>query len=303
MSRFTPVNMQLPNRNEIFWKYYAQVVDILFDGKMPNCTDSATIEKPANKLGSLAGEKPQKAFVDEIVNYMASISIFESQLQQMITAANKAALSLEYDFNKPLSQPTISTVKLVGSSRPFGPTICPAKPGAAEPGVVATKRYTATVNLGAAFYNSPPTGVPGASAFRDAQAGAELDAAFCTTSRNWVRSFFGNSTTGLTYYYQDQVSPSILKVTPSAPVAGITIVGLASTTSQVFAKKGPINFIQLKYGLGFGKNVKFPIAVSWSNRTDLITHALWSAQFGVSYDFSSLFGSPNTPSTTSGGSR
>ena len=62
----------------------------------------------------------------------------------------------------------------------------------------------------------------------------------------------------------------------------------------LFTKKGPINFVQLKYGLGFGKNVKFPIAVSWSNRTDLITHALWSAQFGVTYDFSSLLNSSSS---------
>jgi hypothetical protein len=46
--------------------------------------------------------------------------------------------------------------------------------------------------------------------------------------------------------------------------------------------------------------VKFPIAVSWSNRTDLITHSLWSAQFGVSYDFSSLLNSSSSTDTSSG---
>jgi hypothetical protein len=59
----------------------------------------------------------------------------------------------------------------------------------------------------------------------------------------------------------------------------------------VFTRKGNISFVQLKYGFGTGTNVKFPIAVSWSNRSELIAHPTWGAQFGVSYDFSSLLGS------------
>jgi hypothetical protein len=163
---------------------------------------------------------------------------------------------------------------------------------------VAVNRFTGTINVGGNFYNSTPSSVPGASAFRDLQAGTEMDLAFCTSAISIIGSFLGNSTLGLTYYYQDQVSPSILKVTPGMPLSGISIVGLDSSTSSVFTKKGPINFVQLKYGLGTGKNVKFPIAVSWSNRTDLITHSLWSAQFGVSYDFSSLLNSSGSTSTS-----
>jgi hypothetical protein len=36
-------------------------------------------------------------------------------------------------------------------------------------------------------------------------------------------------------------------------------------------------------------SVRFPIAVSWSNRTELITKPAWRAQIGVSYDLDSLF--------------
>ncbi|MFZ0639840.1 MAG: hypothetical protein WAN33_01335 [Candidatus Acidiferrales bacterium] len=299
MSRFTQENMASGNRNQIFFRYYAQVVGVLFDGSTPDCTDSAPIATLTDP-GALAAQAPQKRFIGLIVAYMASVSVFESELTQMLTAATKPALSLEYDFKKPLNQPTTSTIKLVGS-RTFGANICAKTAEVDSSNTVATKRFTGTINLGGEFYDSTPSGVPGAGAFRDAQAGSEIDVAFCTATKNWIESFFGNSTIGLTYYYQDQVSPSILKVTPSTPVSGITIVGLASTTSQVFAQKGPISFIQLKYGFGVGKNVKFPIAVSWSNRTDLITHSLWSAQFGVSYDFSSLFGSSNSSPTSPGG--
>jgi hypothetical protein len=164
-------------------------------------------------------------------------------------------------------------------------------------------QLTLTLNAGGNFYNSAPSSVPGAGAFRDAQVGAELDYAVCTSSANPIWSFMANATFGLAYYYQDQVSPSILKVTPGMSVSGINIVGLASTTSSVFSKKGPINFAQFKYGLGTGKNVKFPIAFSYSNRTDLITKPLWSAQFGVSYDFSSLLNSSSSSNTSAADSK
>jgi hypothetical protein len=199
-----------------------------------------------------------------------------------------------------VSQPTTSTLKLIGS-KSFGKNICQKASGAggkakssSEDANTATNPYTVTLNVAGNLYNSAPSDVPGSGTFRDLQAGVDLDRAFCTSTAKWIGSFLGNSTVGLTYYYQDQVSPSILKVTPGSPLPGISIIGLSSSATQVFTKKGPINFVQVKYGLGTGKNVKFPIAFSWSNRTDLITHSLWSAQFGVSYDFSSLLGSSNS---------
>src|ERR1700723_2371362 len=300
LRRFTKDNLSnSAAAKSYFNKYYKQIVGILFNGDPPNCSDSAPEISTLPDPGTLAAEKPQKTLINAVDTYIASASIFEAQLGQMLRAAAAPALSFEYDFNKPLNQPTTSTIKLIGSES-FGPKICGKKTpqdssGSADSGAkTAINRYTATLNVAGNFYNSTPSAVPGAGAFRDFQAGTEFDVGFCTTSKNWIASFLGNSTLGTTYYYQDQVSPSILNVTPGAPVSGITIVGLSPSTSTVFAKKGPITFVQLKYGLGVGKNVKFPIAISWSNRTDLITHSLWSAQFGVSYDFSSLFGSSNS---------
>jgi hypothetical protein len=281
--------------NSYFNKYYKQIVGILFNGDAVDCSPSAPEVSSLPDPGKLAGETAQKTLISAVEKYMASASIFEAQLDKVLLGANAPALSFEYDFNKPVNQPTTSTLKLIGS-KSFGPRICKKKPGALSDAASTQKaaenqRFTGTLNVAGDFYNATPSGVPGAGAFRALQAGTEFDVAFCTSTVNWIGSFLGNSTLGLTYYYQDQVSPSILKVTPGAPLSGISITGLDPSTSKVFAKKGPINFVQLKYGLGVGKNVKFPIAISWSNRTDLITHSLWSAQFGVSYDFSSLFGS------------
>jgi len=287
---------------ELVAKYYSQVVRVLFYNSTPDCSPSATPLKAEDATVPTTLTPWQQSIVKAAEDYMASMSRFGAQLDQMLRSAATPVLSFEYDINTPTNQPTTSTYKLVGN-KAFGSKICTknakTKKGS-DSSTVAVNRFTETINIAGNLYNSAPTNVPGAGTFRDLQAGTETDIAFCTSTARVIGSFLGNSTLGLTYYYQDQKSPSILKVTPGMPLPGINITGLASTTSTVFATKGPINFVQLKYGLGTGKNVKFPIAVSWSNRTDLITHSLWSAQFGVSYDFSSLLNSSSSTDTSSG---
>jgi hypothetical protein len=311
-----------------FAKYYAQIVDILFkkSPEPPNCSAGQDRQFIPAKVQAGNLQTWQKDLVDKYANYVASLSLFEALLDKAVLAAAKPALALEYDYNTPVNQPTTSTVKLVYSQaglqkmcgardkKPPSKSAVQAVTSAPATDKDSSKKkakctsstdstcinqLTGTLNAGGNFYNSTPSNVPGAQTFRDVQVGAEVDWAFCTSAINVIGSFLGNSTLGLTYYYQDQTSPSILKVTPGMPVSGINIVGLASTTSSVFATKGPINFVQLKYGLGTGKNVKFPIAFSYSNRTDLITKQLWSAQFGVSYDFSSLLNSSSSSNSNS----
>jgi hypothetical protein len=68
-------------------------------------------------------------------------------------------------------------------------------------------QLTGTLNVGGNFYNSPPSAVPGAKAFRDAQVGTEVDWAFCTSSSSPVLSLFGNSTLGFVYYYSGPGEP------------------------------------------------------------------------------------------------
>jgi hypothetical protein len=331
VTQFTPDHLSdAAAQNGQFNKYWVQIVDVFFASTPVHC-DANAQQTPQDHIAALRPTSAQRDqwttylasntlpadtstdsykkymlikgrldLINAVDDYLAAVSIFEAQSDQLLKAA-APALSLEYDYNTPVNKPTTSTAKLVFSYAWWKETCKSAKGGGKDTNAANTiNRLTSTINAGGNFYNSPPSSVPGASAFRDAQAGTELDYAICNSKTNPILSWLGNATFGLTYYYQDQKSPSILKVTPGMPLPGITITGLASTTSTVFATKGPINFVQLKYGLGTGKNVKFPIAVSWSNRTDLITHSLWSAQFGVSYDFSSLLNSSSTTDTSSG---
>jgi hypothetical protein len=59
----------------------------------------------------------------------------------------------------------------------------------------------------------------------------------------------------------------------------------------VFATKGHIQVGQVRLVLGPEKSsARFPISISYSNRTELIDRPAWRGQVGVSYDFDSLFG-------------
>jgi hypothetical protein len=319
-------------RNQQFFKYWAQIVEVSFGSGQVSCLDnvSVTTQDQINKnrptmakretwkkqitgppaLDKTSAEyKIKQGWLDLIAavdDYLAAVQVFEAQADKMVLAS-PSALSVEYDYNTPVNQPTTSTVKLLYSytgsksqcQDKSNHDAASKKEGSRnKKAVPILDRLTTTVNVGGNFYNSAPSTVPGAGAFRDAQVGSEVDYAVCPSTKQPILSFFANGTVALTYYYQDQVSPSILKVASAGmPLPGINITGLSSSATQVFTKKGPINFVQLKYGFGVGKNVKFPIAVSWSNRSDLITHPTWSAQFGVSYDFSSLLNSSSAGST------
>lgn len=277
-----------------FAKYYTQIVGILFEGKRAStCSPSDPIV--AIDSGPTASLTPeQEALAKDLGTYMGTASVFEANFDQaLLSAISTPVISLEYDFNTPQNQPSNSTLKvIVGKS--FGKAKCTGpqdSTGASE--FEIPDPWTITVNAGTSLYNSTPSSsIPGASIWRDFQAGAEIDYAVCTS--RYLGEKFGDSTLGLAYYYQDQTSPSILNVTPGTPLTGISFVGLPTSATQVFTKKGPINVAQFKYGFGVGKSVSFPIAVGWSNRTELITHAIWGVQFGVSYDLSSLLGSGGT---------
>ena len=195
--------------------------------------------------------------------YLVSLNTFFEGLR------GTPVLSLEYDYNTPASQPSNSTVRLIGQ--------------------LSKKNWTGTLNAAGSFYNSTPSpAIPGASRVRDFQVAAEGNYNFGKEGTS--NPIFGNSTASLAYYYQDQTSPAILNVTPGQPVNGITFTGLPSTATQVYAKKGVINIGQAKFTLNpANSGITFPVSVTWSNRTELVTKPTWRGQIGISYDLDSLF--------------
>ncbi len=184
--------------------------------------------------------------------------------------ANQPVITFEFDNNRPTNEESYSTITGI-FDKGFG-------------------RYNLVANGGFQFYDSTPvTTVPGVGRIRAAQFAAELD-------RNLGNlAVLGSTGLSAAFYYQDQKSPSILNVTPTNPVPGVTFVGLPSSSTQVFGQKGNIVLGQLKLVLGPGSSsVRIPFAVSYSNRTELITKPTWRAQVGITYDFDSLFAAGNS---------
>lgn len=196
--------------------------------------------------------------------YLASLNTFFEGLR------GTPVLSMEYDYNTPASQPSNSTIRLIGQ--------------------YSKSNWTGTLNAAGSFYNSTPSSaIPGASRVRDFQVAAETTYNF--GKGKTPNPIFGNSTGSLAYYYQDQTSPAILNVTPGQPVTGITFTGLPSTATQVYAARGVINIGQAKFTLNpANSGFNIPVSVTWSNRTELVTSPAWKGQIGISYDLDSLFG-------------
>jgi hypothetical protein len=156
--------------------------------------------------------------------------------------------------------------------------------------------WSLTVTGTADIYNGePPSSVPSASHLRDIQAGTEISYLFSPSANSSaLRSFIGPITAAAAYSYQDQTSPAIL----TGPALS-DFTGLPSSTTSAYAKRGVIHLGQLRLGFGTGSNTTFPLAFTYSNRTELITHPVWGVQFGVTYNMTSLFTSSGT--TKAGG--
>jgi len=144
-------------------------------------------------------------------------------------------------------------------------------------------------NIGVTFYDSVPADAPpGTDKYRDAQIALQLDRGLGEAS------IIGPATFSFALYYQYQREPALLQVDPSNPTAGVIFIGLPDAAKTVFAKKGDIRLAQAKLSFApDGSNVKIPVSVTYSNRTELIDKPAWRAQVGVSYDFDSLFALAN----------
>jgi hypothetical protein len=222
-------------------------------------------------LSAPATEVCRGNLLKDVEQYASFVNAYKASVNLFVEKLRKAPLlSFEYDYNRPASEPTNSTFRLVGQSI-FG--------GA-----------TATLNTAASIYNAAPSSsIPGASRLRDIQAAAEMAYDFSKAKRS---NILGHSTASVAYYFQDQTSPAILNVTPGQPVSGIIITGLPSSAKQLYAQKGDISIAQGKFTYTPGaSSISLPISVTWSNRTELVTNSIWRGQVGISYDFDSLFGS------------
>jgi hypothetical protein len=184
----------------------------------------------------------------------------------IIADLQKPVATLQYDYKRPADHPPTSTLRMIFDK------------GLGD-------GWSFAANAAVEFYDQKPASdIPGAGRVRDAQAGIQFQKDLGTVKLLGAAALAG------TYYYQRQISPSILDVTPGTPLEGISLIGLPSTAKQVFSTKGDIHVVQARLVLGpSGSSARFPFSITYSNRTELIAKPTWRAQIGVSYDFDSLF--------------
>jgi hypothetical protein len=271
---------------------------------------------------------------DDAVRHLRTFyeTILEAKTYDLLQAGvTKPEYAFEYDLNTPQNKPSYSSVKATvnwqfGKSTAKTPTDDETKFSAPQKAVREFAREEAnkigdkspsltastakqgstqakqlakdtapplsiTITGTADIYNSEPSSsIPSASHLRDIQAGAEIA---YVSSPFGKTSVLGKSLGALTlaaaYSYEDQTSPAIL----TGP-ALTDFTGLPSSTTAAYAKRGVIHLGQVRLGFGTGKNLTFPLAFTYSNRTELITHPTWGLQFGITYNLTSLFNSSGT---------
>lgn len=262
--------------NRTIATYYTQLSAILIKGSpfvcYQNGPDDQALEamiENQNGVKKPAKPTPLQGAEEDLANEASLMASYSRAITNLVRQTTMPVLAFEYDYLKPLDQPTNSTLRLI-----FSKSFVKKQ---------QDNFLTITANVASSLYNTlPSANIPGSGRIRDVQAGAEIDMLLPTLR------LLGQSTLGAAYYFQDQTSPAILNVTPGSPLPGVTFTGLPSSATQVFAQKGDIHVAQLKWGLGAGKSVKFPIAFSYASRTELVPRPDWRGEFGISWDLTAF---------------
>jgi hypothetical protein len=179
---------------------------------------------------------------------------------------NKWTLSFQYDYDRLANQPDQSDLTGIYSYRRDADN---------------DKILQVTANAGATIYNSLLGSAT--SRFRSAQAAFQLDYTAAPTSSKVQATVSGG------YYFQYMVAAGLVTL-PSTALAPGTSIPLPGNASELLNTTGPIHIGQGKLTLNIkGTNISIPLALTFSNRTDLIKASKVGANFGITYDFSSLF--------------
>ena len=88
-------------------------------------------------------------------------------------------------------------------------------------------------------------------------------------------------------YGQFQYDATVLNITAGNLAPG-TNIPLTGDAQVLLGTPGWLGVAQTKLAFNIGKGLTIPVAVKWSNKTDLLTANNWKGQFGLSYDLTAL---------------
>ena len=185
----------------------------------------------------------------------------------------RKAFTVDYLHERPTAQPELHQVRVVFSTpvgrKPDTPTGPTAPPGAF------------TVNAGLSVFR--PEVMPGDGwKTRDSQVSAALD--WTPIRRGVLRPTYTAA-----YYFQYMASNGVIKFDKTAITPGGAAIPLPKAAIEVLNTKGAIHVAQFRISLPAAQGITFPLAVSYSNRTELIKgRSFWQGHIGVSYDLAQL---------------
>lgn len=189
---------------------------------------------------------------------------FRTAWLNSITAVAGQLLSIQYAFNKPLNQPQTHDITIIYGHN-FG-----------TPGSL-------TFNGAVSLYNGALPADANYSRVHYGQVSGEYD----RNLNNPQNSF--QTQMSLAGYWQYQPQPSVLNI-PAGTVAPGTTIPLPNGTQEFVGTAGSLWVTQGSITIKGPGGVNIPLAVSWSNKTDLLQGSKVGGQVGISYNFSSLAG-------------
>ncbi len=137
-----------------------------------------------------------------------------------------------------------------------------------------------TANFTTSIYASVPTGAA-YGWLRDFQLSGEFDKPFGGTPAE------PRGTWSIAAYGQYQYDPTVLNITAGNLVPG-TNIALPSNAQVLLGTAGWLGVAQGKLVINLKQGLNIPIAVKWSNKTDLLKGSDVRGQIGLSYDLSAL---------------
>jgi hypothetical protein len=137
-----------------------------------------------------------------------------------------------------------------------------------------------TGNFAAELYSSLPAGAT-YGRLKDLQASAELDKPFGGTTAS------PRGTISLAGYGQYQYDATVLNITAGNLAPGTNIT-LPSNAQVLLGTAGWLGIVQGKVTINLNQGLTLPVAIKWSNKTDLLAAQDIRGQIGLSYDLSAL---------------
>jgi hypothetical protein len=198
-----------------------------------------------------------------VVNSTEALETYATFNQSLINQARGTPLlAIKYLYSRPANQPDTHDFSVIFS---YG----------------WTSGTQLTFNGAGSIYGAGRPSNANYDRVHDAQLSAELDKTFGSTSNP-------PAVLSLAGYGQYQPSASVLSINASnlAPNTDITLP--ANGTQVLVGTAGWLGIVQGKLTLNLAKSISIPLAVKWSNKTELLADTDWRGQIGISYDFSSL---------------